>query len=229
MINQNSAISGSKIIARFTMALLFYAALLFVPAGTLNWPEAWLFISVYFAWAIPVVVWLKKNNPGLLEERMRIFKKPAKGWDKLIILAATILFIAMFAVAGFDIRYRWSEVPFFLKVLGFAGFVPSLVLIFLVMRENTYLSRIVEIRKGQKVITTGPYRYVRHPMYAGVIALFLCTPPALGSLYALIPGSLLAVLIIIRTYLEDKTLHEELQGYKEYAGRTRYRLLPGFW
>jgi protein-S-isoprenylcysteine O-methyltransferase Ste14 len=99
------------------------------------------------------------------------------------------------------------------------------------MRENTYLSRVVEIQKdrGHKVITTGPYRYVRHPMYVGVIILLVSVPLALGSLWALVPGVALTIIIIIRTHLEDKTLHAELEGYKAYAGKVRYRLVPGIW
>lgn len=127
-------ISNREIIAKVAMALFLYGALLFGSAGTLDWPEAWLFLIVYSAWAIPVVAWLKKNNPGLLEERMAFLKKSAKGWDRTTMLLGTILFIAMFSIAGLDaVRYL--------------GFIPSFSLIFLVMRENTYLSRIVEIQK----------------------------------------------------------------------------------
>lgn len=221
-----------RTIAKVAMIFLFYGALLFGSAGTLKWSEAWLFILMHVSFSSSLVIWLKKNNPDLLEERLAIFKKPTKGWDTAIILVGTILFVAMFLIAGFDAtRYHWSQTPFVLKVLGFAGFIPALALDFLVMRENAYLSRIVEIQKdrGHKVITTGPYKYVRHPMYAGTITFYFCIPLALGSLYALIPSSLVVVLIIVRTYLEDKTLHKELSGYREYAKKTRYRLLPWVW
>lgn len=229
MVAENSS---KGIMARLGIILFFFGALLFGPAGRLNWLEAWLFLIIYSAWAFPVVIWLKRNNPELFKERLSFFKKPAKGWDKIIVLAGTISFIALFLIAGFDaVRYQWSETPVFLQILGFLGLFPSLGLIFLVMRENTYLSRVVEVQKekGHKVITTGPYKYVRHPMYVAVILLYFSIPLALGSLIALIPSSLLAIIIIIRTHLEDRTLHKELLGYEEYGKKVKYKLLPGVW
>jgi len=175
---------------------------------------------------------MRKNNPGLLKERMTILKSSAKGWDEIIIFLATILFIALFFIIGFDAgRYHWSYAPIILKTIGFISIISSFILIFLVMKENTYLLRIVEVQqeRGHSVITTGPYKYVRHPMYVGVIIMFFFTPLALGSIYGLIPALLLIVLIVIRTYKEDKMLHRELQGYREYAKKTPYRLLPGIW
>ena len=175
-------ISGREIIAKLAIVLFLFAALLFESAGTLDWPEAWLFLIIYLAWAIPIVTWLKKNNPELLEERVAFFKKPVKDWDKTIMLLGTILFITSFLITGFDaVRYQWSRTPLVLKVLGFAGFIPAFILVFLVMRENTYLSRIVETQ-GHKVITTGPYKHVRHPMYVAAITVYVCIPLALGSL-----------------------------------------------
>jgi protein-S-isoprenylcysteine O-methyltransferase Ste14 len=122
-------------------------------------------------------------------------------------------------------------VPLSLKIVGFSGFAPAFFLVFWTMTENTYLSEIVRIQKerGHRVCTTGPYKYVRHPMYAGVILIILCLPLALGSFYSLIPGSLIILLFILRTFLEDKTLQDELPGYRDYAGRVRYKLIPGIW
>jgi len=122
-------------------------------------------------------------------------------------------------------------VPLPVKAAGFAAIAASFILIFRVMRENRYLSRVVEIQKerGHQVISTGPYRHVRHPMYIGVIALFVAIPLALGSLWALIPAAALSALIVVRTCLEDKVLHAELEGYEAYAERVRYRLVPGIW
>lgn len=225
--------SNVKIIAMFVMALSFHMPFLFIPAGTLNWPEAWLYLIVIFSYAGVTALWLKKNDPDRLKRRTSFARvKPVKGWDKIIMLAFAVLSVALFSIAGLDaVRYQWSQTPFALKVLGFVGLILSLTLIFLVMRENTYASKIVEVQKdrGHKVITTGPYSFVRHPMYVGYILLFHCLPLALGSLYAFIPGSLMAILIIIRTHLEDKTLQKELKGYKEYTKKVKYRLLPRVW
>jgi protein-S-isoprenylcysteine O-methyltransferase Ste14 len=212
----SNKISNRKILIRFALFPLFLGALLFGPANTLNWIAAWIYIIIYLGFGVILVTWMRKNNLGLLKERMTILKSSAKGWDKVIIFLATILFIALFFIIGFDAgRYHWSYAPIILRTIGFISIISSFILIFLVMKENTYLSRIVEIQKerGHSVITTGPYKYVRHPMYVGVIIMFFFTPLALGSIYGLIPALLLIVLIVIRTYKEDRMLHRELQGY----------------
>jgi len=204
---------------------------LFIPAGTLKWPEAWLYLVIQFSFSGALSVWLMKNDPALLEKRMS-HKMPIKLWDKLIALAFIIFFIVLFLVMGFDaVRYQWSQILFIPKMFGFFGIIISMYIVFLTMKENTYLTPIVEIQKdrGHKVITTGPYKYVRHPMYVGIIISLFSISFALGSLYGLIPGTLMAVTFIIRTHFEDITLHEELPGYVEYAQKTRYRLLPGVW
>jgi len=220
-----------KKIIKGTVIVFSLLALLFLPAGTLNWPEAWLFLIFYFSFVGGTVIWLKKNDPDLLKERTSI-KKDVKCWDKSIMCVYTLLLVILLTVTGLDsIRFRWSQVPFALKAFGFFGFILSSGLVLWVMKENTYLSKMVRIQKdrGQKVCTTGPYKYIRHPMYVGVILFILCFPLFFGSLYALIPSSLIAILFILRTSLEDKTLHKELPGYQEYAKKVRYRLIPGVW
>lgn len=223
--------SKIKRVVKAIVTVFFLLALLFVPAGTLDWPEAWLFLSFYFLSVGGVVIWLKKNDPDLLKERMSI-KKDVKAWDKNIIFAYTLLLMILLAFTGLDaVRFHWSQVPFTLKALGFLGFIPSMALGLWAMTENPYLSDVVRIQKnrGHKVCTTGPYKYIRHPMYVCVILFILCFPLALGSFYALIPGSIIAILFMLRTSLEDKTLHKELPGYREYAKKVRYKLMPGVW
>jgi len=223
--------SNVKKIVQGIVTIFFLIALFFVPAGTLNWPEVWFFLILYFSLVGGVVLWLKKNNPGLLKERMSK-KKDVKGWDKLLMLIYTLLLMVLVAVSGLDaVRFHWSHVPFALKALGFLGFIPSAALGLWALKENRYLSDVVRIQddRGHTVCTTGPYRYVRHPMYAGVILFILCFPLYLGSLYAFIPASIIAILFVIRTSLEDATLRKELPGYKDYEERVRYKLVPRVW
>ena len=230
-MKQSEGRSKAKIIIRVIVTIIFLFALIFVPAGTFNWPEAWLYLILYLVSVTGVLIWLKKNAPGLLKERMST-KKEAKRWDKIIIKAYSFLLMAFLIVPGLDaVRFRWSEVPLIGKVLGFIGFIPALCFAFWAMKENAYASDLVRIQKdrGHTVCTTGPYKYVRHPMYVGVILILLCFPLALGSLYTFIPAFIIISLFILRTSLEDKTLQEELPGYKEYAQKVRYRLLPGVW
>jgi protein-S-isoprenylcysteine O-methyltransferase Ste14 len=225
-------ISTTRLLARLLTAIIIMSVAFFGTAGTLAWPEAWLYMIFQLSFSTAASVWLKKHNPDLLRDRMTFLKRSARGWDKAILWISTVFFIPYLLLPGLDaIRYQWSSVPLPIRAIGFIGIGSSWLLIFRVMRENTYLSRVVEIQKerGHRVITTGPYRYIRHPMYVGVILLFFCIPLGLGSLWALLPAVLLTALIAVRTHLEDKTLHEELDGYKAYAEKVRYRLIPGIW
>jgi protein-S-isoprenylcysteine O-methyltransferase Ste14 len=138
----------------------------------------------------------------------------------------------MLVVAGLDaIRFQWTHVPFGLKILGFLGFIPAYALIFWTMTQNRFLSEVVRIQedRGHEVCTTGPYRYVRHPMYVGVIIFILCLPLALGSFISLILSPVIIIVFLVRTSLEDKTLQQELSGYKEYTKEVKYKLIPGVW
>lgn len=197
----------------------------------LTWPEIWVFIGLCVLYSVPTSLWLKRNNPGLLKKRL-FMKRSSRGWkawDKAVMSGLILFSLASMVVAGLDAVFGWSHVPLPLEALGFAGVIPTFVTSFLVMRENAYLSKLVEIQKGQKVVTTGPYAYIRHPMYASFVIFFLCLPIALGSFFALVPGALTVILLLIRTHLEDKMLHKELAGYVEYVKKTRYRILPHVW
>jgi protein-S-isoprenylcysteine O-methyltransferase Ste14 len=222
----------ARVILRVILGFVFMCVFLFVPAGTIRWTEAWIYIVMQFSFSISISIWLRKRNPELLKDRLALMKRSAKGWDKVLMLSTTPFFFALLIIPGLDaVRYQWSYVSGEVKLTAFIVMFFALLSFFIVLRENTFLSRVVEIQedKGHHVITTGPYRLVRHPMYVGVITLFFAIPLALGSLYGLLPGVGLAIAIIIRTYLEDKTLHKELPGYPEYSRKTRYRLLPGIW
>jgi len=219
---------GLKVGVRFFLLIIFVVLLVFWPAGTFNWPEAWIYFGIMMAYFIPTFLYLKKHSPELLEKRARM--KPKFGWDMVILSLSGLFITATFVLSGLDaVRFQWTIVPLELKAVSFVVIALSYIGLFLVMKENAFLSRIAEIQKDHKVVSTGPYRIVRHPMYAVVMAMFTFTPLALGSYYALIPALLSDIIIVERTIKEDKMLHEGLAGYKEYAQKTRYRLLPGIW
>ena len=207
------------------------AGILFGAAGRLDWPAAWLLSLMYLAFLIIVVAWGTRNAPELMEERVRVAEN-VKSWDKTVNALYAILLLVLLVVAGLDAgRYQWSSMPLLLQVLGGLGLILAGGVIWWTMTVNAYLSRWARIQgdRGQEVVTRGPYRYVRHPMYAAIILLALCVAMELGSWWALIPGTLIDVLFVVRTRLEDRMLHEELPGYREYANRVRYRLVPGIW
>jgi protein-S-isoprenylcysteine O-methyltransferase Ste14 len=222
----------AKLIIRFIAGLIFVGAILFGTAGTFNWPEAWAYIVIQFGWSAALTVFLWKHDIELLKDRLKFTKKSAKGWDKVMTFVSMPFYIPYLVIPGFDaVRYQWSHVPVWAKVACFILLVASFLWISWIMKENTYLSRFVEIQedRGHKVITTGPYKFVRHPMYIGASILMIALPIALGSFYALIPGAFCVIFVLVRTYLEDKTLHKELEGYVEYAQKTKFRLIPGIW
>jgi protein-S-isoprenylcysteine O-methyltransferase Ste14 len=167
----------------------------------------------------------------VINERGRINAENTKSWDKVIGVIYLVLMLGGLAVAGLDARLGWSQVPLGLKVLGGVAVTVCMGLIFWVMTANTFLSSMVRIQddRGHTTITSGPYRYVRHPMYAGMLLMFWGIPLLLGSWWGLLLGVLTMILYIVRTALEDKTLQKELPGYIEYTRQTRYRLIPGIW
>lgn len=192
-------------------------------------------VSLWTVFGVVMTHYLLLHDPALLAERMELIplQKDQKVWDKVLMLLFFIAGIGLYLIPGFDlVRYEWSEsLPVWMKILAMLVHLPCFLFLGWVMRENTYLSQVVKIDedRGHQVVTTGPYALVRHPMYMVVIVLLFAVPVALGSRYALILAVFLTLLLIIRTYFEDRTLHAELKGYPEYAKQTRYRLIPGIW
>ena len=219
----------------FAIRMTLFAVALMWPAGIWGWWEAWVLVGLWAVFGIVMTNFLLHHDPALLSERLRFvpLHKEQKTWDKVLMLLFFIVGIGLYLIPGFDVvRYEWSEpLPVWMKILAMLVHLPCFVFLGWIMRENTYLSQVVKIdeERGHKVITTGPYALVRHPMYTVVIILLFAVPIALGSRFALIFALFLTVLLIVRTYLEDRTLHTELAGYPEYARRTIYRLIPGIW
>lgn len=219
-----------RVVAVFAVMVIM-GILLFVPAGRVDWPAAWILSGLYGIFLLVYAVWGTLKAPDLLKERSRVAEN-VKAWDKVIMAIYTVLLLVTPVLAGLDVgRYRWSDMPPALQVLGLAGLFAAGALIFWTILTNTYLGRMVRIQedRGHQVISGGPYGYVRHPMYVGIIVLFPCMALFLGSWWALVPAGLIAMLMVVRTALEDRTLQAELPGYAEYARQTRYRLLPGVW
>ncbi|MEN8221446.1 MAG: isoprenylcysteine carboxylmethyltransferase family protein [Pseudomonadota bacterium] len=219
----------------FVVRMTFFAVALMWPAGTWQWWEAWVLVGLWTIYGLVMTMYLLRNDPALLAERLKLvpLHKEQKDWDKALMLLFFIAGISLYLLPGFDVmRYEWSEpLPLWVRVIAMLIHIPCLVLLGWIMRENTYLSQVVKIDKERdhKVITTGPYAVVRHPMYSVAIILLFAVPVALGSRFSLIISLFLTVLLIVRTYLEDRTLHAELDGYPEYAKQTVYRLIPGLW
>lgn len=220
----------ARVASRIAILVSIIAAILFGAAGCLDWWAAWLVIVLYTVFLAVFIVWGLSRSPELIRERSQVAPN-VKVWDKVINALYAVLLLALGVVAGLDMRYGWSTVPAPVMALGFVGIFAGGYTIWRTLAENPFASRFARIQdeRGQAVISSGPYRIVRHPMYGGIILLILCLPLSLGSWWALVPGVLISTLYVLRTALEDRMLIDELPGYVEYAGRTRYRLFPGIW
>lgn len=211
---------------------LVMGGILFACAGRLDWWEAWAFLTVYFLIASVTALWMARTNPELVQERDRPAGN-AKRWDNLLVGLNLLLSLALFAVIGLDAGRPGGapQVPWAVRAASLLGFVPAFGLPLWASRVNAYLSSRVRIQseRGHQVVAVGPYRYVRHPMYAGGIFYDVSVPLLLGSWWGLAVGGAMIALAIVRTALEDRTLQEELAGYAEYSRQVRYRLLPGVW
>jgi protein-S-isoprenylcysteine O-methyltransferase Ste14 len=225
-------ISNARIAARLLFLFLFSGIIFFGSAGTLKWLEAWLYLILTISSVTFSVVWMKKRDPRLLRDRMCFDKKSPRGVDRIILLLYVIFIIILITLPGLDaVRFQLSALPVFIKVIGFLMNFLSGHIMFSVVKENPYLSSIVEVHKDREhqVITTGIYSYVRHPWYLGLILWFFSFPLALGSLYSFIPAGILTILMVIRIFIEEKALCKELPGYKEYCQTVKYRILPYIW
>lgn len=219
-----------RILGRAAIITGAMAGILFLAAGTLNWPEAWILTSIYGLFVMAFMAWGFVFVPDLMRERGQMAGN-AKRWDKIINLAFTASFVAVLIVAGLDARHSWSDLHIIVQAVGILGIVLAGVIILLTLMSNTFLSRWARIQddRGHGVVSQGPYQFVRHPMYEAIILFILCTPFELDSPWSLIPAALGALIYVARTSKEDQMLQDELDGYREYAGTVRYRLLPGVW
>src|SRR5918995_693199 len=210
-----------------------FAALLFVSAGTVRWSAGWVFIAIFFGFALAITLWLGRQDPELLAERLSApIQSGQPLWDKIFVGAIMPLFVVWLILMPLDaVRFGWSEVPGWLQILGALGVVLSFYIMFLTFRENAYLALVVKVQeeRGQSVVSTGPYRYVRHPMYASTLLFFPGSALLLGSWWGLMFCTVLLGLLVWRIPLEERMLENGLDGYNEYERDVRYRLIPHVW
>jgi len=214
-------------VSLFVMTIVI-GVLLFVPAGTIHYWQAWAYLGIYFIASFLITFYLTKRDPALLQRRMRGGPTAEKRKSqRTAMLLATTGFIAAMVVPALDHRFRWSRVPNFAVILGDVLTALWFFAAFLVFRENSFSAATVQVAEGQTVISTGPYAIVRHPMYAGGLISFIGTPLALGSWWGMLALLVVLPALIWRLVDEERLLQSNLPGYTEYSRRVRYRLIPG--
>ena len=214
-------------ITKFLLGVILVGLLLFLPAGTLNWFGGWLFVAILFIPMFCAGIVMMFKNPGLLASRLDAKEK--RGKQSIVVKLSGLMFLCGFIVAGLGVRFDWYRLPTPVCIGGAVAFIIAYILYAEVLRENTYLSRTIEVREGQKVIDTGLYGIVRHPMYSVTLLLFLSMPIVLGSLWSLLIFLVYPFIIAARLKDEEKFLEEELEGYREYKQKVKYRLIPFIW
>lgn len=215
------------VLSRFIPGFLLLGALFFGTAGSLAWGNAWIYLGTLAGLMILVLGYLLARDPALLEKRMKARER--RGAQKRCVAASFFAIAPLFVLPGLDRRFGWSIVPQAVVWVALAAVVAGYALFFTVMRANSYASRVIEVQEGQKVIDTGPYSAVRHPMYAATVLIYLASPVVLGSWWAAIPAIAYLPLLGLRILDEEAMLRRELPGYAEYCGKVRWRILPGIW
>jgi len=219
-----------KALAGLLVLLAVMAAALFIPVWTLNYWEAWVFLIIFFGSAFTITIDLMRKDPKLLERRITVGPTDEKETSqKIIQLVAQFAFLLIIIFPVLDHRFGWSVVPVYVDIIGDILVAIGFYIVFIVFKENTYASALIEVGKGQKIISTGPYAWVRHPMYIGALILLLGTPLALGSLWGVFTIIPITLVIIWRLLDEERFLTKNLPGYAEYKNKVGYRLVPFAW
>ncbi len=216
-----------KVIFRIAMFPLFMGLIVLWPAGTFRFWEVYVFIGILMVPLCAAMVYFYRTDPEILEKRMKT--KETQGAQKLFVALASTTIIATFVIPGFDHRFGWSVMPVWIIGLGDAAVLLSYLFVFTVIKTNSFASRVVEVTEDQKVISTGPYAVIRHPMYTGILLMYAASSIALSSWWGVIPAAVLLPVLVFRILNEEKLLREELTGYDEYCKQVRYRLVPFIW
>jgi protein-S-isoprenylcysteine O-methyltransferase Ste14 len=222
----------TKLLLQNLIWVVAIGALLFVPAGTLHWPAAWAFLAAIAVLGLTGGLWLAKTDPALLAERMRpMMQQDQPAADKKFMLVFGFVALVWFLAIGLDVRFHGPRVPLPLQALGWAMLLLSLGFIMWVMRENSFAAPVIKLQteRGHRVVSSGPYAWVRHPMYSGTVLFFVGVPLLLGSWWGVAMSPLFIVLFAIRAGIEERALIAGLPGYADYTRRVRYRLVPGLW
>ena len=214
-------------IAKFSLGLILVAMLIFLPAGTLAFPKGWLLMGILFVPMFAAGLVMMAVNPELLRKRLDAKEKEAE--QSMVIKLSGLMFIAGFVIAGLDFRFGWLPLPDWVSYIATAFFIASYIMYAEVLRENTYLSRTIEVQENQKVVDSGLYGIIRHPMYSATLLLFLSMPLVLGSLLSFIVFLAYPYIIVKRLKNEEQVLSAGLDGYKEYMEKVRYRLITYIW
>ncbi len=224
----------NKLYSRALLGLVFLilalGVIIFLSAGSLQFWQGWFYLSTFALSCTVISIYFLKKDPELVERRMNVGPVAEKEKNqKIIQFFAQIFFIAMLIVPGLDHRFNWSNVPLLIVIIANVLVLSGFIIVFLVMHENSYSGSTIEVGKAQRVITTGPYRLVRHPMYFGAGILILFSPIAMGSYWGFICSTLLCVVIVFRLLDEERLLIQNLAGYREYCQHTKYHLIPWVW
>ena len=217
----------AQAISKYLLGVILVGTILFLPACSFSYWNAWLFMGILFVPMFIAGIVMLGKNPELLQKRLNAKEKEAE--QKSVVASSGLMFLASFIVAGLDWRFGWTNMPNWMVWAATGLFLLSYVLYAEVLRENTYLSRTIEVQENQKVIDTGLYGIVRHPMYMATIVLFLSMPLVLGSLYSFIIMLAYIPIIAKRIRNEEKVLEESLPGYKEYKQKVKYKVIPFIW
>ena len=214
-------------ITKFLLGIVLVGVLVFLPAGTLNYLYGWIFMAILFVPMFIAGIVMMIKNPNLLKSRLQAKEKQKE--QSLVVKLSGLMFLAGFIVAGLGVRFNWFLLPKSVVIVASVVFLVAYLLYAEVLRENTYLSRTIEVQENQKVIDTGLYGVVRHPMYSVTLLLFLSMPLVLGSVFSFIIFLAYPFIIANRIKHEEAFLEKELEGYKEYKNKVKYRLIPFIW
>lgn len=217
-----------RLFAGFVLFMTVQAAVLFIAAGTFRWPAAWAYFGTYAVCYLIGLTWVASVNPAVINERGRKSTN-TEGFDRRFHRVMPLVILSGLIIGGLDYRFDWSAMPAALQLVGLSLLIPSIFVAVWVLATNPYASRVVRLQNGHEVITTGPYRYVRHPMYSGTLLTWVAVALALGSWWMFVPASAGILLFVWRTKREDAVLHEKLPSYRKYAAKTRFRLVQGLW